>query len=197
MASIWEVLLKLAGSFLLNKAEGKNQISIEIPLGEIKPENAELKPADHAEIDWTNPADKISKHFTVKEALWLPSWQVMHIPSEEEKANILKQAAKMDLIREFLGVPLHIHCWLRPTLNCPESDKNGQDYNAFVKGAKNSSHKIGLATDYDAVGLNCDDVRAKLEPKLDEWKIRMERMVGGNWVHNDCAPVIAKRYFAP
>jgi hypothetical protein len=67
----------------------------------------------------------------------------------------------------------------------------------LVKGAKNSAHKIGLATDYDAGGLNCDDVRTKLEGKLDEWQIRMERMPGGNWVHNDCAPVISNRYFIP
>lgn len=151
-------------------------------------------------MDWTNPEEKISNHFTVKEACWLPSWQVMHCPSEEEKANILKQAAKMDAIREFLGVAIHVHCWIRPgALNNPDSDKNGQDYNAFVGGAHNSTHKLGLATDYSASGMNCDDVRALLEPKLDEWELRMEKLPNSNWVHNDCGdlPAGGHRYFIP
>ena len=171
------------------------QVSITIPLPMEIPEQAAKQT-----VDWNDPNCKISKHFTVKEALWLPSWQVMHIPSEEEKANILKHAANMDKIREFLGASLNVHCWIRPgALNNPNSDKNGQDYNAFVKGAKNSSHKLGLATDYDASGLNCDDVRAKLEPKLEEFGLRMERMPNGPWVHNDSAsvPVGGNRYFIP
>ena len=187
--SIWTTLGKLLLSFLSNKAEGKTEVEVSIPLIE--------KPEEPVTIDWTNLSAKISKHFTVKEACWLPSWQVIHIPSEDEKANILKQAAKMDLIRDFLGVPINIHCWIRPILNNPASEHNGQDYNALVKGAKNSAHKIGLATDYDASGLNCDDVRARLVPKLEEWEIRMERMPGGNWVHNDCASLVAYRYFNP
>ena len=191
--SIWQTLYKLVLSFLSNKVNGETAAEIALPVG-----MNSFEPTSPSEtIDWTNPESKISKHFTVKEALWLPSWQVMHIPSEGEKTNILKQAAKMDLIREFLNVPINIHCWLRPILNNPSSSHHGQDYNALVKGAKNSAHKIGLATDYDAKGLNCDDVRAKLVPKLDEWQIRMEKMPGGNWVHNDSAPVIASRYFNP
>jgi len=196
--SIWQTLGKLLLSFLSNKAQGKNEVDISISIPEIVPaDNKPTKSAEVAEIDWSNPQSKISKYFTVKEALWLPSWKVFHIPTEQEKANILKQAAKMDLIREFLGTPINVHCWLRPVLNHPGSEYNGKDYNAFVHGAKNSAHKVGLATDYDAHGLNCDDVRAKLEPKLEEWEIRMERMPGGQWIHNDCAPVISTRYFKP
>lgn len=194
--SIWQTLGKLVVSFLSNKTDGKEEISVSIPLPMEQP-NASEKTQTEPPIDWSNPESKISKHFTVKEALWLPSWKVMHTPSEMEKTNILKQATKMDLIRDFLGAPINVHCWIRPILNCPDSSYHGQDYNAFVKGARNSSHKVGLATDYDSTGLNCDDVRTKLEPKLDEFDIRMERMPGGNWVHNDCAPIIAKRYFNP
>jgi hypothetical protein len=191
--SIWEDLGKVLFGLLANKANGQDEVSVEIPIG--VPSEA-VKP-DEPGIDWTDPSAKISKHFTVKEALWLPSWQVMHIPSEEEKSNILEQAKKMDMVRDFLSVGLNVHCWLRPVLNNPTSLHHGQDYNAFVKGAKNSAHKIGKATDYDAQGLNCDNVRAELEPKLEEFGIRMERLDHSNWVHNDCAPVIAKRYFVP
>jgi hypothetical protein len=152
-----------------------------------------------AGIDWTDPKAMVSVHFSVKECLWLPSWQALHVPSEEEKANILKQAKAMDRIRDFLGAPLNIHCWIRPILNCPSSPHHGQDYNAFVKGAKNSCHKIGLATDYDAKGLNCDNVRYRLESKLEEFGVRMEKMPGGSWVHNDSGevPTGGHRYFIP
>jgi hypothetical protein len=179
-------------------AEVKVQIPFDGPVAEEAPKSDLLPEVGVPPyIDWTNGSAMVSKHFTVKETCWLPSWKVMHIPSEIEKQNILKQAAKMDLIRDFLNVPINIHCWIRPILNNPESEHNGEDYNALVKGAKNSAHKIGLATDYDASGLNCDDVRSRLEGKLEEWQIRMEKMPGGNWVHNDCAPVIAYRYFNP
>lgn len=150
-------------------------------------------------VDWNDPKSKISKYFTVKEALWLPSWQVMHIPSDEEKANILAHAEKMDLVREFLGAPMHVHCWIRPVLNNPQSSYHGQDYNQLVHGAKGSVHISGSAVDYDAAGLVCDDVRAKLEPKLEEFGLRMERMPGSNWVHNDSKEVLPghDRFFNP
>ena len=193
-SQLLDFVKQLVLSFLSNEVQGKTEASVTIPIGVPKEEPVIVQ---KLEIDWNDPASKISKHFTVKEALWLPSWQVLHKPSEDEKTNILKQAAKMDLIRDFLGAPIRIHCWIRPILNNSESIHHGQDYNALVKGAKNSAHKIGLATDYDAEGLNCDDVRAKLVPKLDEWEIRMEKMPGGNWIHNDCAPVISYRYFNP
>ena len=195
--NFWSTIGKILFSLISNKLQGKTEVNVNSPFDGPKEEPKTQEESAKPEIDWTDPSCMISKHFTVKEVLWLPTWQVMHIPSESEKANILKHAAKMDLIRDFLGVPLHVHCWIRPILNNPQSLYHGQDYNALVKGAKNSSHKVGLATDYDAAGLNCDDVRAKLEPKLEEWDLRMEKMPGGNWVHNDSAPVISTRYFKP
>lgn len=150
-------------------------------------------------VDWSNPTSKISEHFTVKDALWLPSWQVMHIPSEEEKSNILKHAKNMDKIRDFLGTPIRVHCWLRPVLNHPDSPYDGKDYNAFIKGAKNSAHKLGLATDWDA-GEKCIDTINKIlsNKKLEELNLRMENN-GPNpsWVHIDCMPVVSNRYFIP
>lgn len=183
---------------------GKDEKPIELPV-----EGPALEPmpqlvavpevAPSTGIDWANRRSMLSKHFTVGEALYLPSWKAYHIPSEDEKANLIRQAQNMDKIREFLGVSINVHCWIRPVLNNPDSPHHGEDYNAFVKGAKSSSHKIGLATDYDAKGLTCDDVRAKLEEKLEEFGMRMERMPGGNWVHNDSADVSAggHRFFIP
>lgn len=148
------------------------------------------------QIDWTNLKAPISKWFTVKDALWLPSWKALHIPTEEEKANILKMAQTMDKIREFLASPISIHCWLRPMLNCPGHANHGQDYNAFVKGAKASKHKSGLAVDWSAKGKTCDQVRTQLIPQLEAFGIRVEKLDGSNWVHTDIGqPINGVRYF--
>lgn len=147
-------------------------------------------------INWSNPKDKISKYFTVGEALYLPQWKCYHLPSEEEKDTILRHAQNMDKVRQELGVPCVVHCWIRPSsLNCPDSPHHGEDYNALVKGAKESRHIKGDATDYHPVGLSCDEARAKLESKLEEFGMRMEKAPGTNWVHNDSGPVVSNRYF--
>lgn len=149
--------------------------------------------------DWSNPESMISKYFKVKEALYLPSWKCLHIPSDEEKANIIKHANNMDLIRDFLNASIKIHCWIRPILNNSNSPHHGQDYNLLVGGAPHSAHKIGLAADYDVLGLNCDLVRTKLEPMLEQWNMRLEDAPGTNWVHSDSSiPSIGgHRYFKP
>lgn len=149
-------------------------------------------------INWSDPKAKISKHFTAGEALFLSKWNCYHSPSEEEKTTILKHAEAMDRVREELGVPCVVHCWIRPkVLNCPSSPHHGEDYNAACRGAKSSRHIKGDATDYHPVGMTCDEARAKLESKLEILEMRMEKAPGTNWVHNDSGPVISTRYFNP
>jgi len=162
-------------------------------------------------VNWNDPKSMISKHFTVHEATWLPSWRCHHVPSESEKANLIKMATKADAIRDTVGLPMTVHVWIRPSrLNCPGFDphtvtcKNDAqraalaalDYNAFVGGAGHSGHIPGLALDYDC-GEDCDVTRARLEPKLDSMNIRMERKPGGKWVHNDVITPHPNRYFIP
>lgn len=148
-------------------------------------------------VDWSDPTSQISKHFTVKEACLLPSWGVMHVPTEEEQAEILKTAAMMDQVRDFLGKPVKVHCWIRPgSVNCGDSRYDGKDYNAFVKGASNSAHKYGKAVDWDC-GENCDDTRTALMPKLEELGVRMENVPGGPWVHLDTNTPNPNRFFKP
>lgn len=149
-------------------------------------------------IDWSNPSSKISKYFTVGEALFLPQWSCYHSPSEDEKANILRHASNMDQIREILGTACKVHCWIRPrALNCPSSPHHGEDYNALVNGAKNSRHIYGDATDYNPVGMSCDEARSILVGRLASLDMRMEDAPGTNWVHNDSGPVVSTRYFKP
>ena len=138
-------------------------------------------------IDWSDPKAKISNHFTVKEACWLPSWGKLHDPSDEEKENILKTAEMMDRVRDFLGKPISIHCWIRP-----------KPYNDLVHGAPASMHLTGLAVDFDC-GEDCDLTRSKLLPQLSIFGVRMEDMPKGPWVHLDLKHVSDDkyRYFKP
>lgn len=148
-------------------------------------------------IDWKDPKAKISKYFTVREACWLPSWSVLHFPSEVEQKNILLLAEKMDKVRELIGRPIKVTVWIRPLLNSPAYTNHGKDYNAFIKGAKNSAHKDGRAVDWICPGKSCDEIRKVLVHKLVEFDLRMEDLPGSNWVHNDSAPVINNRFFKP
>lgn len=149
-------------------------------------------------INWTDPKCSISKYFTVKDACLLPSWGVLHMPSDVEKANILRTAAVMDEIRAFLGAPILVHCWIRPgSVNCPGNPHHGQDYNAFIKGAPKSAHKSGLAVDWHALKESCDTSRARLLPELERLKIRMEDLPKSGWVHIDLNPPNPIRFFKP
>lgn len=152
-------------------------------------------------IDWSNPESKISEYFTVHEATWLPSWKCYHTPSEEEKENIVKISKQMDKVRDFLEVGVIVHVWIRPRkLNCPGHKKHGKDYNRAIGGSAKSAHTKGSATDWHASGFatpkKCAQIRKKLLPKIEEFGLRMEDIVGG-WIHNDNNPVGFKRFFKP
>lgn len=146
-----------------------------------------------------NLSDPIYKnsHFRWSEALYLPQWQVYHNPSNLEKDNIIKSCQKLELVRDMFNKPLLIHVWIRPILNSPGNPMHGQDYNAFIGGAPNSEHKAGCAIDFHIGELSCDDVRAKLLPKLDEFDIRVEDKPSAAWVHIDIAKPRPNRYFKP
>lgn len=155
---------------------------------------------DPTQIDWSDITAHISAHFCVGEATLLPSWGVHHIPSEQEKSDIVAFAARLDMVRDMLGRPLFIHCWIRPTsTNCQGSPYHGQNYNAHVGGAPKSGHILGRAADWDAgekTGAACDALRAHLEPSLDSLGLRMENKPGP-WVHLDSMPVTLRRFFIP
>jgi hypothetical protein len=143
------------------------------------------------------PQDKVSDHFTWGECLYLASWNCFHIPTQQEKANIIKTCKVMDKIRDELGRPISVHCFIRPAVvNCPTSPNHGKNYNAFVGGAKNSAHLLGLAVDWSC-GENCDLTRAKLLPHLDQFNIRMENLPKASWLHIDLMPPNPNRFFKP
>ena len=104
-------------------------------------------------------------NFSWGEALFLQSLGFHAFPQDDIVKNILRSAWKMQMIRDEFGRPIKIHSWWRP-----------KSYNVLIKGASKSAHMEGLAVDFSVEGLDCDEVRERLQPKLEEWKIRMENM---------------------
>lgn len=155
---------------------------------------------DSSSINWEDPKSKISPNFTVHEALWLPTWQCYHIPSDLEKKEIVNTAFKMEKIREYLRRSLHVHCWIRPkVLNNPKSKYHGKSYNAAVGGTPGSAHIEGKAVDFHASSLQASEVRAILSEMLEDFKIRMENTDQEGWVHIDTREPLPKkgRLFRP
>jgi len=154
-------------------------------------------------VNWDDHTDMISTYFSVGEALLLKSWSVYHIPSEDEKANILDLAQRLDTVRERIGNAFIVHAWIRPTsVNCPGSNYDQKNYNQFIGStAKNSGHITGQAVDFHVSGSadpnGCQQMKRQILPWLEELGLRMEDNVGGNWIHLDTKPVISKRFFTP
>lgn len=151
-------------------------------------------PTSFLEVNWSDPSAKIAKYFTVKDAIVLRDWN--RIGNESDgldqivKKNLFDVFEKMDIIREFLGVPVFIKSAWRPSA-----------YNVAIGGAVKSAHVANV--EYAAVdfwcdingdgaknGKDCDDIKAKLRPMLAQWGIRMEdNGAGATWVHIDTRPV--------
>jgi hypothetical protein len=189
------------------------------------PAQAVTPPVTQAvEIDWSNPKSKISANFTVEEALMLPSWGVMHVPSEDEKKAIVGIAQKVSqaalILEKAIGrkVSINVHAFMRPgKANIPGSKWDGQDYNRYIyetqvwkdltpeqkalKKVPNSPHRTGHAIDFHIVGFEskekCLQIRTMLLTHLEALGLRMEKMDNGGWVHLDDLPVVNSRYFNP
>lgn len=136
--------------------------------------------------------EHISKHFTYKEALWLPTWNRAANESDgynqEIKDNLIELFSKMDQVRSHLSMPIIVHVAYRP----PE-------YNKLVGGAPNSSHAQGKACDFHVSGSTCDAIRQKIlnDNLLETLNLRMENLPGSNWIHLDTAPPHPNRFFKP
>lgn len=127
-----------------------------------------------------------TRSFSWHDAIWLPKWQIHAIPSPSQEFEIIKLAYKLQQIQDRFGLQMKTNCWLRPP-----------KYNEFVDGSKNSYHIKGMAWDGTFYTMDCDDARVKLEPLLEELKLRMERRDGSSWVHLDSGDVVKSRYFYP
>lgn len=167
--------------------------SVSTPASTSEPQLAPGKPI----IDWTDPNSKVSKYFTVKEMIFLPTWNRLANESDglndTVKANLIDLAKTMDVVREYFNLPVKVHVAYRPTL-----------YNKIIGGASKSAHIDGMAIDFHFVGLDCDAARKKINDNglLETWQVRMEdisHLSSRGWVHLDRRqpPAGGKRFFKP
>jgi len=155
-------------------------------------------------INFSNPLEKISRYFTIKDATHLPKWNVLHMPSKREMIELTKLFEKMDIIRDTVRLPILVHCSIRPTsVVCNNAQYNGKNYNeAIGSTATKSAHIFGQACDFHVVGFEdtkgCAEMRKKIQPILEKLGLRMENITG-SWIHVDTYPVKAggKRFFIP
>ena len=163
----------------------------------------DLGPLLH-QVDWSNPKSKISKYFTVEEAIQLREWKRLANESdglnEKVKENLYNIFQKMDVIREFLGKPIFVRSAYRPGA-----------YNVAIGGATLSAHLANVdfaAVDFwcdkdgdgDKDGEDCDLIKEALMPKLEGWGLRLEdNGKGARWCHIDNKPVPpgGNRFFKP
>lgn len=155
------------------------------------------------DIDWNDPKCKISKYFTVHEALWLPSFRCYHNPTEEERREIVMLAKTIDIIRLRIGRPIIVHCWIRPTsVNACNTRYHGKNYNKYIGSTSTkSAHIFGMGVDFHVSGFagpkGCEIIRQKILPLLEGLNIRMEYGPDCPWIHIDTAPVKISRFFKP
>ena len=134
----------------------------------------------------------LSKHFSLKEALYLPSWNREATEADglddAVRANLKDLFSKLDSIREFFNKPIHVHVAFRP-----------KAYNAQIGGAKNSAHLSGRAVDFHVQGIECDEARKMIldANMLEKLGLRMECLPGSAWIHLDTAEPKPNRYFKP
>ena len=129
-------------------------------------------------IDWSNPDSRISSHFTVHEALWLPSWSRMATEADgltdDIKANLVALFSKIDTIRDKAG-PLVVNCAYRPPA-----------YNKLIGGAEHSAHILGKAVDFHAVNEDINSLKDIIVKNdlLESLNVRMESAKGApTWCH--------------
>lgn len=97
---------------------------------------------------------KASKYFDEKETTVSATGErlkIKNIPTQDEKDNILYTASRMDIIREYLGIPLIVLSWFR-----------SEELNTAVKGSKTSAHRFGLAVDVYSTKMSSKEIYDKL-----------------------------------
>lgn len=220
MKNIIDQIIRAISAFKVSTPEQAPQIT-KVVQNEEKP--AVQTPIVVQDINWADPKSKINDRFSVSEALTLPSWGVMHVPSEDEKKAIKgiadKVAAITKEVEAQLGkrLPINVHAFMRPDkANIPGSQWDGKDYNRYIyetqvwknltaeekakKKVPNSPHRTGHAIDFHFGGyegkVKCAEMRKLLLPLIEKHGLRMEDM-DGSWIHLDDLPVVNKRFFKP
>lgn len=131
-------------------------------------------------IDWTDPKDKVSKHFTVKDCLWLAKWNRLagfdDGLTEELKLVIMSTIAMLECVRGTVDKPVLVHSLFRP-----------KDYAPIVGSKPTSPHCKGAAVDFHVDGLSIEAAKDLIRPRLEDFGACMERGTK-TWIHLDIMP---------
>ena len=140
-------------------------------------------------IDWTNPNDKVTQHFTVKDCLWLHNWNRLATEVDGADYNkLLILCNKLEEVRNILQAPMNVHCMFRST-------KYNLEQNILPPTGMDV-HAMNIACDFDCNNTySIQEVKDKLQPVLEQLGIRME-FGTTSWVHVDLrTPGPSGRYF--
>jgi len=149
-------------------------------------------------IDWSNPLAQISGNFTVHDATYLPSWGIYHIPTADEKENIIDLAVALQKVRDAYGRSMNIGVWIRPAsvnpgildssgkiVSSPSHPKKGQNYNAAI-GSNATSHIAGRAVDIEDANRSLTNFLLKNQQILIDNNLWMEdEKIATTYVHLD------------
>lgn len=144
-----------------------------------------------AKIIWTDPACKVTEHFTVMDCLWLGKWGRLANGGDgltfEIKSSIIETCNLGEMIRELLGVPMIVTSLYRPKAYAP-----------LVGSGSRSPHCAGLAMDFTTEPkMTIEKAKSLIRPELDRLDCRME-FGTSTWIHIDRRnPGPSGRYFMP
>src|SRR5271170_6667661 len=96
-------------------------------------------------IDWTNPTDQVSEHFSVNDCLMLHSWN--RLATQDDGADFDKLTALcqiLEQIRSTLNCPMNVHCMFRSTQYNLEQN--------ILPPTGLDVHAMNLACDFDCNG---------------------------------------------
>ena len=121
---------------------------------------------------------KVSEYFTEQETVVSAEGTkrgIENIPNRDEKDNILYTASRMDLIREYLGIPLIVLSWFR-----------SEELNTAVQGSKTSFHRFGLAVDVYSTKMSSKEIYNRLIEAQAKGIIQFDQLIyypKQNFVH--------------
>jgi zinc D-Ala-D-Ala carboxypeptidase len=150
-----------------------------------------MRAMDPREINWLNPHEQVTEHFTVFDCLWLGKWARLARESDgldfDIKNSLIKTCMLGEEVRKILGVPMIVTSMYRPPA-----------YAKLVGSTEKSPHCFGVAMDFALSPVTrIEAAKAILQPLLETLECRMEHGTT-TWIHIDRRPPgPSGRYFLP
>lgn len=124
---------------------------------------------------------KISMFFTGREVTYSATaekFKLDNTPTNSHWKNVLETAAKLDQVRELLGVPFNVNSWYR-----------GEQLNTKVGGSKTSDHCKGFAVDITTKTIPSYELAHSLVRACETLGLSWDQIIfEQTWVHISFAP---------